>query len=93
MKKSLYIAITILGISCFALGMMTERTLSPQYPSDMRFYMYCEPCQECGYDEKEVEFSIVSNLGFSICKQCDSHYTFTLDNKGNKTTEKNGDNQ
>ncbi|MGL5330923.1 MAG: hypothetical protein ACRDD7_16795 [Peptostreptococcaceae bacterium] len=54
------------------------------YPSDMRFYMYCEKCTECGYKEKEVEYSIVSNLGHSFCNQCLSSYEFEYNDKGEK---------
>lgn len=91
MSKISYVALVVLCSMCVGLGAMAENKSHKHYPSDMRFYMYCEKCSECGYEEKEVEFSKVSNLGNSHCPQCLSSYEFSLDKDGNKILE-NGEN-
>lgn len=84
MSKTFYVALVCLVVSSMALGVALERSFDQDYPKDMRFYMYCEKCSECGYEEKEVEYSTISNVGHSGCPQCQSSYEFELDNNGNK---------
>lgn len=45
-------------------------------PKDTVFVMYTEKCS-CGAI-KEVEYSYVSDLGFSHCENCKSSYEFSL---------------
>lgn len=84
MNKFLYVALICLVVTSTYFGVSLERTLGTKYPEDMRFYMYCEECSECGYKEKEVEYSKIVNVGMSHCPQCQSTYNFKLSNKGEK---------
>lgn len=83
-RLACFMAIVFAGLLLFCSGYDCGKSSNPQYPSDMRFIMYCEQCAECGYMDKEIEYSIISNDGYSDCKNCGSHYEFTLDDNGNK---------
>lgn len=84
MDKRFYVALIFLVTSSVSLGIALAERFDKDYPQDMRFYMYCEECSECGYKEKEVEYSVVSNIGFSSCNGCNSTYEFELNKKGDK---------
>lgn len=67
----------ILCIISFLYGAIMTYSEPTKYPTDMRFYMWVEPCSNCGSD-MECEYSVASNLGHKSCASCDSSYEYEI---------------